>query len=211
MVSREILLSHPKRFYEKCQEWLITTQWPSAISGRVFEYVWHIMFGKSCCCSTILLVFLPLYVRTHSLAWLQASRRNTALQRRFVTVKCLDEGAVVDIKVECTCLGGESRERTCNPNAVQRSYQSLDGKGVADSCSDLPQGTKNISRHIPIASITYNFATCSVGRIIPKLSTHIKTYSYINCPITFIGTLMIYFILCCTCTCAMWFTLACQS
>ena len=47
MVSRKKLLSHPKQFYEKCRDWLTTTHWPSSTSGTLFEYTWHIMFGKS--------------------------------------------------------------------------------------------------------------------------------------------------------------------
>lgn len=59
VVSREKILSHSKQFYESCRDWLITTHWPSFTSGRVFEYTWHIMFGKFCLQSLACLSFLP--------------------------------------------------------------------------------------------------------------------------------------------------------
>ena len=45
LVTRAALLSLPKSFYEAVQEWLLTTPLDSASSGRVLEYMWHIMWG----------------------------------------------------------------------------------------------------------------------------------------------------------------------
>ena len=46
LVSRDRILAHPKAFYERCQEWLISQQTHSDLdAGKVFEFSWHIIFG----------------------------------------------------------------------------------------------------------------------------------------------------------------------
>lgn len=44
-VSREAILSHPKEFYEKIRAWLLKTELEDQISGRIIEYMWHVIFG----------------------------------------------------------------------------------------------------------------------------------------------------------------------
>ncbi|RVD86642.1 uncharacterized protein DFL_004907 [Arthrobotrys flagrans] len=40
------VLERPLEDYVRYRQWLMDTPLPDAISGRVFEYSWHIMFGK---------------------------------------------------------------------------------------------------------------------------------------------------------------------
>ncbi|KAF2746682.1 hypothetical protein M011DRAFT_403778 [Sporormia fimetaria CBS 119925] len=44
-VSREQIRARPKKEYERMRAWLLLTPLPDAISGRVLEYMWHIVFG----------------------------------------------------------------------------------------------------------------------------------------------------------------------
>ena len=46
IVARERVLRHPRAFYEHLRDWIITTELDRYRSGRVFEYVWHYMFGE---------------------------------------------------------------------------------------------------------------------------------------------------------------------
>ncbi|KAJ1326453.1 DUF3431 domain-containing protein [Microdochium nivale] len=45
-VSRETLQSRPRSDYERYREWLMATSYTDDLSGRVFEFSWHIIFGK---------------------------------------------------------------------------------------------------------------------------------------------------------------------
>lgn len=45
-VSRDQVLKRPKTFYENAHQWLMNTTLDDATSGRVFEYMWHIIFGQ---------------------------------------------------------------------------------------------------------------------------------------------------------------------
>ncbi|KAJ3482342.1 hypothetical protein NLG97_g7594 [Lecanicillium saksenae] len=45
-VTRETVRARPKEDYIRFREWLLNTDLHDAISGRVFEYAWHIMFNK---------------------------------------------------------------------------------------------------------------------------------------------------------------------
>ena len=45
-VSREQIWKRPLSDYERYHEWLMSTDLPDDISGRVFEYLWHIIFGR---------------------------------------------------------------------------------------------------------------------------------------------------------------------
>lgn len=45
-VSREAILSRPREEYEHFRKWLINTPLDDDTAGRVFEYLWHIIFGK---------------------------------------------------------------------------------------------------------------------------------------------------------------------
>lgn len=45
-VSRKQVLERPKEFYMNAREWLLKTKLDDATSGRVFEYMWHIIFGR---------------------------------------------------------------------------------------------------------------------------------------------------------------------
>lgn len=44
-VSRERILERPKQQYEKIRTWILETTLDDQISGRVIEYMWHIIFG----------------------------------------------------------------------------------------------------------------------------------------------------------------------
>ncbi|KAF2477122.1 uncharacterized protein BDR25DRAFT_309419 [Lindgomyces ingoldianus] len=44
-VSRERVRARSKKQYEKIRNWLLETQLQDQISGRVIEYMWHIIFG----------------------------------------------------------------------------------------------------------------------------------------------------------------------
>ncbi|KAI9792121.1 MAG: hypothetical protein M1833_001269 [Piccolia ochrophora] len=45
-VSRAQVLMRPREDYVRFLQWLLDTDLPDATSGRVFEYLWHIIFGK---------------------------------------------------------------------------------------------------------------------------------------------------------------------
>ncbi|KAG8207305.1 hypothetical protein GTR04_5318 [Trichophyton interdigitale] len=45
-VRREIIQQRPKSDYIRYRKWLLDTEFSDQFSGRVFEYSWHIMFGK---------------------------------------------------------------------------------------------------------------------------------------------------------------------
>ncbi|GAA82515.1 similar to An02g01160 [Aspergillus luchuensis IFO 4308] len=45
-VSREQVLQRPREDYIKIRQWIILTPLDDAHSGRVMEYLWHIIFGK---------------------------------------------------------------------------------------------------------------------------------------------------------------------
>ena len=45
-VSRSQVLQQPLQRYERIRQWIIDTPLPDDISGRVMEYVWHILFGR---------------------------------------------------------------------------------------------------------------------------------------------------------------------
>ncbi|KAF3934546.1 hypothetical protein ABW19_dt0208676 [Dactylella cylindrospora] len=44
-VSKDRIREQPKKFYERARDWLVQTQLGDEMSGRAFEYYWHIMFG----------------------------------------------------------------------------------------------------------------------------------------------------------------------
>ena len=44
-VSRDAILARPVGDYISMREWLISTELDDARSGRVFEYLWHVVFG----------------------------------------------------------------------------------------------------------------------------------------------------------------------
>ncbi|CAK0786391.1 hypothetical protein CVIRNUC_009604 [Coccomyxa viridis] len=45
IVSRERIEAHPREFYEHLRDWIIETEFDRYRSGRVFEYMWAVMFG----------------------------------------------------------------------------------------------------------------------------------------------------------------------
>ena len=45
-VSRKQVLQRPREDYVKIRQWIIDTPLDDAHSGRVMEYLWHIIFGK---------------------------------------------------------------------------------------------------------------------------------------------------------------------
>ena len=45
-VSREQVLKRPVGDYEKFREWILRTDEADAKSGRVMEFLWHVIFGK---------------------------------------------------------------------------------------------------------------------------------------------------------------------
>jgi hypothetical protein len=44
-VSRKRIHAKPKAWYEKIRNWLLETKLDDQISGRVIEYMWHMIFG----------------------------------------------------------------------------------------------------------------------------------------------------------------------
>jgi hypothetical protein len=44
-VSRSQILARPKQEYEHFRDWLLKTELDDFTSGRVFEYLWHVIFG----------------------------------------------------------------------------------------------------------------------------------------------------------------------
>lgn len=45
-VSRSQVLKVPLRTYERMQRWVLETELPDETSGRVMEYLWHVVFGR---------------------------------------------------------------------------------------------------------------------------------------------------------------------
>ncbi|KAJ5981536.1 hypothetical protein N7522_013957 [Penicillium canescens] len=45
-VTRQQVLQRPRSDYEHYHHWLMTTELDDETSGRVFEYLWHIIFGQ---------------------------------------------------------------------------------------------------------------------------------------------------------------------
>ena len=45
-VSKEQVLKRPLGDYEKLREWLLVTDKSDAKSGRVMEFLWHVIFGQ---------------------------------------------------------------------------------------------------------------------------------------------------------------------
>ncbi|KAI0382388.1 hypothetical protein F5Y04DRAFT_279678 [Hypomontagnella monticulosa] len=45
-VSRETVQRHTKERYMRLRDWLLNTPLEDSLSGRVFEFSWHIIFGK---------------------------------------------------------------------------------------------------------------------------------------------------------------------
>ena len=46
VVSRNQVLKRPLADYQRYLDWLISTPLDDATSGRVFEYLWHVIFGQ---------------------------------------------------------------------------------------------------------------------------------------------------------------------
>ncbi|KAF1995981.1 hypothetical protein P154DRAFT_394460, partial [Amniculicola lignicola CBS 123094] len=45
-VSRKQVLKRPRSEYKRFHDWLIETELDDYTSGRVFEYLWHVIFGQ---------------------------------------------------------------------------------------------------------------------------------------------------------------------
>lgn len=45
-VSKEQVLERPRKFYVRAHQWLQSTPLDDDTSGRVYEYMWHIIFGQ---------------------------------------------------------------------------------------------------------------------------------------------------------------------
>lgn len=45
-VSRDQVWKRPLEDYQRYQQWLMETELPDDVSGRIMEYMWHIIFGK---------------------------------------------------------------------------------------------------------------------------------------------------------------------
>ena len=45
-VSRDQVLARPLGDYERFREWIVETEKSDARSGRVLEFLWHVIFGK---------------------------------------------------------------------------------------------------------------------------------------------------------------------
>lgn len=45
-VSKDQVLARPLSDYERFREWIVETEKSDAKSGRVLEFLWHVIFGK---------------------------------------------------------------------------------------------------------------------------------------------------------------------
>ena len=45
-VSKAQVLARPLGDYERFREWIVDTEKSDAKSGRVLEFLWHVVFGK---------------------------------------------------------------------------------------------------------------------------------------------------------------------
>lgn len=45
-VSKEQVFLRPRDDYIKIRQWIIDTEKSDAMSGRVMEFLWHVIFGK---------------------------------------------------------------------------------------------------------------------------------------------------------------------
>lgn len=45
-VSKDQVLARPRSDYERLREWIVDTEKSDAKSGRVLEFLWHVIFGK---------------------------------------------------------------------------------------------------------------------------------------------------------------------
>ncbi len=45
-VSKDQVLARPLSDYERFREWIVDTEKSDAKSGRVLEFLWHVIFGK---------------------------------------------------------------------------------------------------------------------------------------------------------------------
>lgn len=46
-VNKESIMQHSKETYTKLYDWLMTTPHTSFYTGRMFEYLWHVIFTRS--------------------------------------------------------------------------------------------------------------------------------------------------------------------
>ena len=46
VVTKQQILARPKEDYQRIYNWLMTTSLEDQVSGRVMEFVWHIIFGQ---------------------------------------------------------------------------------------------------------------------------------------------------------------------
>jgi hypothetical protein len=45
VVTREIIRKHPLEFYKKHYDWLLSTELPSSLSARFYEWTWKVIFS----------------------------------------------------------------------------------------------------------------------------------------------------------------------
>ena len=45
-VTRSVILARPKETYIRIRQWLIDVDEEDAVTGRVMEYMWHVLFGQ---------------------------------------------------------------------------------------------------------------------------------------------------------------------
>ncbi|EXJ81471.1 hypothetical protein A1O3_07763 [Capronia epimyces CBS 606.96] len=57
-VSKDQVQARPRTDYVRYQKWLIDTELPDDVSGRVMEYTWHMIFGKG-----------PIWCPDHTQCW----------------------------------------------------------------------------------------------------------------------------------------------
>jgi len=82
-VSRDAVRGRPVSDYERMRQWIIDTDIKDSLSGRVFEYAWHIIMGKpplyclnvrDCYCRTYGLCELECDEEEGSCGWFDSSR-----------------------------------------------------------------------------------------------------------------------------------------
>lgn len=46
-VSRDQIRKRPRQDYERYRQWLLDTELDNEVSGRIMEYLWHVIFGQN--------------------------------------------------------------------------------------------------------------------------------------------------------------------
>ncbi|KAF2457874.1 hypothetical protein BDY21DRAFT_302959 [Lineolata rhizophorae] len=83
VVTRGAVLRRPHSDYVRFREWLYSTDIPDEESGRIMEYLWHVIFGKDpVLCLPLQQCYCEVYGRCE---WMSLKKRNPVIGYRAVT------------------------------------------------------------------------------------------------------------------------------